>query len=72
MVHVSRCLDMYNARRMARRLLLISTSTVFGTEYLEHALPELGSLAGVRVRASSSPTRSGIGTQPTRPGRGPR
>jgi dipeptidase E len=26
---------------MARRLLLISTSTVFGTRYLEHALPEL-------------------------------
>lgn len=26
---------------MERRLLLISTSTVFGTRYLEHALPEL-------------------------------
>jgi dipeptidase E len=26
---------------MTRRLLLISTSTVFGTRYLEHALPEL-------------------------------
>ena len=26
---------------MARRLLLISTSTVFGTRYLEHAFPEL-------------------------------
>ncbi len=26
---------------MARRLVLISTSTVFGTRYLEHAVPEL-------------------------------
>jgi dipeptidase E len=34
---------------MARRLLLISTSTVFGTRYLEHAFPELREvLAGVR------------------------
>jgi dipeptidase E len=34
---------------MPRRLLLISTSTVFGTGYLEHALAELrGALAGVR------------------------
>jgi dipeptidase E len=29
---------------MPRRLLLISTSTVFGTGYLEHALPELADL----------------------------
>jgi dipeptidase E len=29
---------------MERRLLLISTSTVFGTRYLEHALPELRDL----------------------------
>ncbi|MFI5169864.1 MAG: dipeptidase PepE [Vicinamibacterales bacterium] len=34
---------------MARRLLLISTSTVFGTRYLEHAFAELREvLAGVR------------------------
>jgi dipeptidase E len=34
---------------MARRLLLISTSTVFGTRYLEHAFSELrGFLVGVR------------------------
>ncbi len=34
---------------MARRLLLISTSTVFGTRYLEHAFGELGGvLAGLR------------------------
>jgi dipeptidase E len=34
---------------MARRLLLISTSTVFGTRYLEHAFEELReTLAGVR------------------------
>ena len=34
---------------MARRLLLISTSTVFGTRYLEHAFPELREiLDGVR------------------------
>jgi dipeptidase E len=34
---------------MARRLVLISTSTVFGTRYLEHAVPELlDALAGVR------------------------
>jgi dipeptidase E len=34
---------------MARQLLLISTSTVFGTRYLEHALPELRDfLGGVR------------------------
>jgi dipeptidase E len=34
---------------MSRRLLLISTSTVFGTCYLEHAFGELGELlAGVR------------------------
>ena len=33
---------------MARRLVLISTSTVFGTRYLEHALPELrDALSGV-------------------------
>ena len=33
---------------MARRLLLISTSTVFGTRYLEHAFPDLREvLAGV-------------------------
>ncbi|MBP6705545.1 MAG: dipeptidase PepE [Vicinamibacteria bacterium] len=36
---------------MARRLVLISTSTVFGTRYLEHAYPELrdafGSIARV-------------------------
>jgi dipeptidase E len=36
---------------MARRLVLISTSTVFGTRYLEHAAPELrdafGSIARV-------------------------
>ena len=34
---------------MARRLLLISTSTVFGTKYLEHAFDELrGVLDGVK------------------------
>jgi len=34
---------------MERRLLLISTSTVFGTRYLEHALPELrDTLRGVQ------------------------
>ena len=34
---------------MARRLVLISTSTVFGTRYLEHAFPELRhALGGVR------------------------
>ncbi len=34
---------------MARRLLLISTSTVFGSRYLEHAFPELREiLDGVR------------------------
>jgi dipeptidase E len=34
---------------MARRLLLISTSTVFGTRYLEHAFDELGDvLRGVK------------------------
>ena len=33
---------------MARRLVLISTSTVFGTRYLEHAFPELrDALSGV-------------------------
>ncbi len=33
---------------MARRLVLISTSTVFGTRYLEHAYPELrDSLGGI-------------------------
>jgi len=31
---------------MPRRLLLISTSTVFGTQYLEHALPELRDFLG--------------------------
>jgi dipeptidase E len=31
---------------MARRLVLISTSTVFGTRYLEHALPELREALG--------------------------
>jgi dipeptidase E len=31
---------------MARRLLLLSTSTVFGTRYLEHALPELDDFLG--------------------------
>lgn len=31
---------------MARRLLLISTSTVFGTRYLEHAFDELRELLG--------------------------
>jgi dipeptidase E len=31
---------------MARRLLLLSTSTVFGTRYLEHALPELDDFIG--------------------------
>jgi dipeptidase E len=31
---------------MARRLLLISTSTVFGTQYLEHAFPELRDFLG--------------------------
>jgi dipeptidase E len=31
---------------MARRLLLISTSTVFGTEYLEHAFGELREVLG--------------------------
>lgn len=34
---------------MRRRLVLVSTSTVFGTRYLEHASPELrDALAGVR------------------------
>jgi dipeptidase E len=34
---------------MARRLVLISTSTVFGTRYLEHAVPVLlDALAGVK------------------------
>jgi dipeptidase E len=34
---------------MTRRLVLISTSTVFGTRYLEHAVPELrDALAGVK------------------------
>jgi dipeptidase E len=34
---------------MARQLLLLSSSTVFGTRYLEHALPELRDfLGGVR------------------------
>jgi dipeptidase E len=31
---------------MARRLLLLSTSTVFGTQYLEHAFPELRDFLG--------------------------
>ena len=31
---------------MARRLVLISTSTVFGTRYLEHAFPELRDALG--------------------------
>ena len=31
---------------MARRLLLLSTSTVFGTRYLEHALPEMDDFLG--------------------------
>jgi dipeptidase E len=35
---------------MARRLLLISTSTVFGTQYLEHAFPELRALLHGRSR----------------------
>jgi dipeptidase E len=35
---------------MARHLLLISTSTVFGTQYLEHAFPELRRLLGGRGR----------------------
>ena len=35
---------------MARHLLLISTSTVFGTQYLEHASPELRALLGGRGR----------------------
>jgi dipeptidase E len=39
----------YAERAMARRLLLISTSTVFGTRYLEHAYDELRDvLAGIR------------------------
>jgi len=39
----------YAERAMARRLLLISTSTVFGTKYLEHAFDELREvLAGAR------------------------
>jgi dipeptidase E len=34
---------------MARRLVLVSTSTVFGTRYLEHAFPELrDALGGVQ------------------------
>jgi dipeptidase E len=33
---------------MGRDLLLISTSTVFGTSYLEHALPQLEALLGRR------------------------
>jgi dipeptidase E len=33
-------------RAMARRLVLISTSTVFGTRYLEHAFPELRDALG--------------------------
>jgi dipeptidase E len=31
---------------MVRRLLLLSTSTVFGTQYLEHAFPELRDFLG--------------------------
>jgi dipeptidase E len=31
---------------MARRVLLLSTSSVFGTGYLEHALPEIGDFLG--------------------------
>jgi dipeptidase E len=33
-----------------RQLLLISTSTVHGTQYLEHALPELRAFLGERAR----------------------
>jgi dipeptidase E len=36
--------------RMPRRLLLISTSTVYGTGYLEHALPELRDFLGATGR----------------------
>ena len=40
---------LYAGRAVARRLLLISTSTVFGTRYLEHAFSELREvLEGVR------------------------
>ena len=35
---------------MARRLVLISTSTVFGTRYLEHAYPELREAFGSAAR----------------------
>ena len=35
---------------MARRLVLISTSTVFGTRYLEHAYPELRDAFGKILR----------------------
>jgi dipeptidase E len=35
---------------MARRLVLISTSTVFGTRYLEHAYPELRDALGSVAR----------------------
>jgi dipeptidase E len=35
---------------MARRLVLISTSTVFGTRYLEHAYPELRDALGGSAR----------------------
>jgi dipeptidase E len=35
---------------MARRLVLISTSTVFGTRYLEHAFPELRDALGAVTR----------------------
>ena len=36
----------YPLGTMARRLVLISTSTVFGTRYLEHAFPELRDALG--------------------------
>ena len=36
----------YPSVAMARRLVLISTSTVFGTRYLEHAYPELRDALG--------------------------
>ena len=33
-----------------KRLLLISTSTVYGTQYLEHAFDELTGLLGTTAR----------------------
>jgi len=43
------CSVPYPLAAMARRLVLISTSTVFGTRYLEHAFPELrDTLGGAR------------------------